>query len=364
MREYNSLLAPRATEGPHPMTHAAPTFSLGLIGCGHWGPNHLRAFMSLPGVRVVWAADPDPARREHVARMYGHVRIAIDHRPILDDPSVDAVIIATSATSHFDLCTAAIQAGKHVLCEKPLCLRSTECLELVTAAKRRGVVLMVGHVFLFNGGILKLHELILQKALGRLYYASAIRTNLGPVRQDVNAAYDLASHEVSIFNFLFDSSPQTVSAVGRACLNTGIEDVVFITLRYPNDILISVTASWLNPKKVREITLVGEKKMVTWNDLAVGPVAIYDKGVFLEPYYENFGEFQLAVRDGDVTIPRVSAEEPLRRQASFFIESLAKGSAGMCSGEAAWHVIRSLEAINESLAKGGSPVTLGPGRTP
>ena len=342
------------------MTRASTTLSLGLIGCGHWGPNHLRAFMSLPGVRVLWAADPDPARREHVARMYGHVRTAVDHHAVFDDPSVDAVVIATSAASHFDLCKDAIRAGKHVLCEKPLCLRSTECLELVSAAKQRGVVLMVGHVFLFNGGILKLSDLILQQTLGRLYYASAIRTNLGPVRQDINAAYDLASHELSIFNFLFDSTPQTVSAVGRACLNTSVEDVVFITLRYPKDILVSVTVSWLNPKKVREITLVGEKKMVTWNDLASGPVAIYDKGIFKEPYYDNFGEFQLAVRDGDVTIPRLVPEEPLRRQASFFVESVTKGSAGICSGERACDVIRGLEAINESLQKDGMPITLDP----
>ena len=340
------------------MSPATTTLSLGLIGCGHWGPNHLRAFMSLPGVRMLWAADPDPARREHVARMYGHVQMAVDHRQVFDDPSVDAVVIATSAASHFDLCKAAIQAGKHVLCEKPLCLRAVECLELVNAAKRQGVVLMVGHVFLFNGGILKLHDLIRQDALGRLYYASAIRTNLGPVRQDINAAYDLASHELSIFNFLFDSSPQSVSAVGRACLNTGVEDVVFITLRYPMDILVSITVSWLNPKKVREITLVGEKKMVTWNDLATGPVAIYDRGIIMEPYYDNFGEFQLAVRDGDVTIPRLSPEEPLRRQAGFFIESVAKGSAGICSGEHAWEVVRSLEAIEESLQKGGVPIAL------
>lgn len=334
------------------------TIGLGIIGCGHWGPNHLRAFMSLPRSRMLWAADPDPGRRMYVERMYGHVQTCPDYRNVLEDPEVKAVVIATPAASHFDLCRAAIQAGKHVLCEKPLCLRVEQCMTLMTAARARGVVIMVGHVFLFNSGILKLRELIVQEALGQLYYASAIRTNLGPIRQDVNAAYDLGSHEVSIFNFLFGSPPHSVSASGRPCLKGKIEDVVFMTLRYPHDILVNVTVSWLNPKKVREITLVGEKKMVTWNDLASGPVAIYDSGLLVEPYYDNFGEFQLVVRDGDVTIPKLSPEEPLRRQAEFFLEALDKGSAGLCSAERAADVICVLEAIGESLGKGGVPVTL------
>jgi predicted dehydrogenase len=342
------------------MNSTSPLLTIGVIGCGHWGPNHIRAFMSLPGVRVAWAVDPSPHRREHIARLHGGVRLSPDSRSLLEDPSVDAVVIATSAASHYELCLAAIRHGKHVLCEKPLCLRSGECEDLVTMARQAGVVLMVGHVFLFNSGILKIRELLDRNELGTVYYASATRTNLGPIRHDANAAYDLASHEISIFNFLFDSPPQSVSAIGRRCVSARLEDVVFISMRYPADVVVHAMASWLSPRKVREITLVGEKKMITWNDMAPGPLAIYDKGAIVEPFYENFGEFQLAVREGDVTVPKLSAEEPLRGQARFFLDAVAKGSAGICSGERACDVIRTLEAIDVSLRGGGTPVDIRP----
>ena len=332
--------------------------TIGVVGCGHWGPNHIRAFMSLPGVRVTRAVDPSAVRREHMERVYGGVRVSAELAPLLEDAAVKAIVVATPAATHYEITEAALSAGKHVLCEKPLCLTSQECETLTALARQQGVVLMVGHIFLFNSGILKLRELLADRELGRIYYATAVRTNLGPIRQDVNAAYDLASHEVSIFNFLFGAVPERAAAVGRSCLTGKTEDVVFITLWYPQDLIVSVTVSWLSPKKIRELTLVGDKKMATWNDLAPGPVSIYDQGALVEPYYENFGEFQLSVREGDVTIPRLSPEEPLRRQAQFFLNAVRAGFAGICSGEHAGEVIRTLEAISESLRLDGTPVTI------
>jgi predicted dehydrogenase len=331
---------------------------LGVVGCGHWGPNHIRAFLSLPGSRVLRAADPGPERRAHVARAHPGVITSADLAPLLADPDVDAVVVATPAATHVEIVRAALLAGKHVLCEKPLCLAAADARDLTRLARDRGLVLMVGHVFLFNGGIGKLRDLVSGGELGRLHYATAVRTNLGPIRQDVNVAYDLAAHEVSIFNHLFDAVPERVAAVGRGCLSGRVEDVVFLTLWYPGGLLASVTASWLSPKKVREITIVGDRKMATWNDLAPGPVSIYDKGAILEPYYENFGEFQLSVREGDVTIPRVSPEEPLRRQARYFVDAVRSGSADLCDGEKAVDVIRTLEAVSESIRLGGVPVEL------
>jgi predicted dehydrogenase len=341
---------------------------LGVIGCGHWGPNHIRAFLSLPGALVVRAADPGADRREHVARTHPGIETSAEVAPLLADPSVDAVVIATPAATHFELVRAALHAGKHVLCEKPLCLDSREADELGLLARRRGLVLMTGHIFLFNGGILKLKELISAGELGRLLYATAVRTNLGPIRHDVNVAYDLAAHEVSIFHHLFDAAPLRVAAAGRGCLSPRNEDVAFLTLWYPDGLIASVTASWLSPKKVREITLVGDRKMATWNDLSAGPVSIYDKGAdrlagaddLPEPWYENFGEFQLAVREGDVTIPRVSPEEPLRRQARYFLEAVRRGDAGVCSADRAAAVVRVLEAVSESLRLDGAPVAVAP----
>lgn len=346
---------------------AAP-LGIGVVGCGHWGPNHIRAFLGLTGASVLRAADPSPERREHVARTHPGVAVSAGLEPLLSDPAIGAVVVATPASTHVPIVRAALEAGKHVLCEKPLCLASADAEELGALAASRGLVLMTGHIFLFNGGIRKLRELVASGDLGRMHYATAVRTNLGPIRHDVNVALDLASHEVSIFNHLFDAVPVRVAATGRGCLDARREDFVFLTLWYPGSILASVTASWLSPKKVREITLVGDRRMATWNDLAAGPVSVYDKGadkaVAAEPYYENFGEFQLLVREGDVTIPRVSAEEPLRVQARYFLDAVRSGDAGLCDAGRAADVIRVLEAVSASLAADGAPVDVAPSRAP
>jgi predicted dehydrogenase len=335
------------------------SLKLAVVGCGHWGPNHIRNFRALNGVSVPWAVDRDPQRRAHVSSLYDHLNTTADIDEMLADKSVTAVVVATPTGTHFDVCMKAIEAGKHVLCEKPLATTSLECEKLIAAASEHGVVLMVGHVFLFNGGILKLKELNSFNDLGRLYYASAVRTNLGPIRDDVNASVDLASHDISIFNFLFGSAPISASACGHSYLKQGVEDVVFITLTYPNEMIAGIEVSWLNPQKVRRITLVGDKKMVTWDDLSSsGAITIYDKGVIREPYYDSYGEFHLLAREGDVTIPKLQLEEPLKRQARFFIDALTKKSASVCSGERGWDVVRTLEAINESIQKGGAPVAI------
>jgi predicted dehydrogenase len=336
--------------------------AIGVIGCGHWGPNHIRNFRTTPGVSVAWAVDPSSERRHYVASQYERVRVTARVEDVLTDPAVNAVVVATPTATHHQIALMAITAGKHVLVEKPLARTSAECDELIAAAAARGVALMVGHVFVFNAGILKLKELLTFNDLGHVYYASAVRANLGPIRDDVNASYDLASHDISIFNFLFDASPVTVSASGRAFLKAGVEDVVFITLTYPREIIVTIEATWLSPKKVREITIVGEKKMATWDDLAPGPVAIYDKGVAREPYYDNYGEFHLLTREGDVTIPKIPLEEPLKREARFFIDSIKKGSATVCSGERGRDVVRTLEAIEASMRREGAPVAVASAR--
>lgn len=341
------------------MKKDANSIKLGVVGCGHWGPNHIRNFRALSGVAVTWAVDKDPQRRKHVSSLYDHLTTTDQIDEMLSDKSVSAVVVATPTGTHYDVCMKAIAAGKHVLCEKPLATTSIECEKLIDAAAERGVVLMVGHVFLFNGGILKLKELISFNDLGRLYYTSAVRTNLGPIRDDVNASVDLASHDISIFNFLFGAAPVSASACGHSYLKQGVEDVVFITLTYPNEMIAGIEVSWLNPQKVRRITLVGDKKMVTWDDLSSsGAITIFDKGVIREPYYDSYGEFHLLAREGDVTIPKLQLEEPLKRQARFFIDAITKKDASVCSGECGWEVVRTLEAINESMQKGGAPITV------
>lgn len=330
---------------------------VGVIGCGHWGPNHIRVFSTLSGSRVVAVADHDANRLGSVGQLYPQVRLVNDYHELLEHVPLDAVVVATPTRTHYKIAKEALEHGKHVLVEKPLCLTVIEGEELVKLARQYGGVLMVGQVFLFHNGILKLKEFLEFGDLGKIYYIGSTRTNLGPIRQDVNAVYDLASHDISILNFLLGSCPYEVSAVGEAFLQNGVEDIAFISLRYPNDVLARIHASWLDPRKVREITIVGDKKMVTWDDLAtLGTVQVYDKGVVREAYYEDYGHFQLLAREGDIMIPRIKFEEPLKNQARYFLGAIRKGKADVSDGESGLNVIRTIEAIQQSLKGRGVPV--------
>lgn len=344
------------------MSAVSPTgervISVGVIGCGHWGPNHVRVFSSLPGSTVTAVADPDVKRLECVRQSHPDARRFTDYRELLDQ-ATDAIVVAAPTRFHYEIARDALDAGRHVLVEKPLCLTALEGEELVRLARQRGVVLMVGQVFLFHNGIAKLKEFLESGEVGTLYYIGSTRTNLGPIRQDVNAVYDLASHDVSIFNWLLGSRPLTVSAVGQAFLQEGIEDIAFISLRYPNDVLARIHASWLDPRKVREITIVGAKKMITWDDLApLGTVQVFDKGVSREPYYADYGHFQLLAREGDITIPRIHLEEPLKKQARSFLSAIGNGRAELSDGESGVEVVRTIEAIQQSLQARGAPVAV------
>jgi predicted dehydrogenase len=292
-----------------------------------------------------------------VQQQHDHLSAYEDYRDLLGRDDLDAVVVSTPTQTHYPITRDALLAGKHVLCEKPISHRVEDGEELIRLAEQKNRILMVGHVFLFNNGILKLKELMAANEVGRLYYVTAKRTNLGPIRQDVNSVYDLASHDISILNFLLDALPQRVSAIGQAFLQDRIEDVAFISLQYPDDILANIHVSWLDPKKVREITIVGDKKMVTWDDLSfTGPVRIYDNQIVSHPYYHDFGEFQLLAREGNVTIPRVHLEEPLRLQSQYFLSCLRTGRIETCTAEQGVDVVRVIEAIVESLAGQGRPV--------
>jgi predicted dehydrogenase len=332
---------------------------IGVIGAGAWGPNHVRNFSALPNAEVVGAADLQPERLARIKAIVPGIATFTDAAEMMAAAKPDAVVVATPTKTHFEVVTQALLAGKHVLCEKPLTVASADADELVRLAAERDLRLMVGHVFMFNAGIIRLKELIKTGELGsRLYYLFARRTNLGPIRSDVNAVLDLASHDVSIYNFLLDATPVEVSAVGKSFLQPGIQDVSIITLQYPGDVLGSIHVSWLDPKKVRDITVVGDRRMAIWDDLAtLGPIMVFDKGVTKKPReYADFGEFQLLAREGDVTVPRVPPEEPLRAQAKAFLEALDAPETIRSDGRVGADVVRVLAAINQSILNNGTPV--------
>jgi predicted dehydrogenase len=329
---------------------------LAVIGYGRWGPNHLRTFQTLPGSSVAMVVDPDPQRLEAVRQAHPEVHRERDHWAALDDPAIDAVVVATPMSTHHQLVRDALLSGKHVLCEKPLCETAKEGEELLELAEANRRLLMVGHVFLFNAGIERLRELVHGGELGRLYYLAASRTNLGPIRPDANAAYDLATHDIAIFNWIIGAQPEAASATGAAFLQPEIEDVVFISLRYPGNVAASIQASWLDPKKVRQITVVGSRRMATWDDLQLNtPMAIFDKGAKAVTDYGDFGEFlRLSTWEGDVRLPNVGSEEPLKAQARRFLEFLERGRVERSDGAFALGVVRTLEAVAASISAGGA----------
>jgi predicted dehydrogenase len=336
------------------------TTKIAVIGCGHWGPHHVRIFNTLPESDVVAVADPDENRLAQLHNTWPGIRSTTDAAEAM--AAADAVVIATPTATHYALARQALTLGKHVLCEKPLCERASEAEALVALAAERGLTLMVGHVFLFNPGVVKLKELLASGDIGRLCYLSAVRTNLGPIRRDVNVAYDLAAHDVSIFNWLIGGEPESVSATGGVFLQPGVEDVAFISLRYGGNRLANVLASWLNPKKVRQLTMVGTEKMVTWDDIELQtPVAIYDRGAKATPEPSDFGEFlRIAMWNADVRLPPVQPAEPLRVQDDAFLKKIREGGtdADRSTGAFSVGVVRTLEAIRTSLKAGGGPVSL------
>ena len=268
-------------------------------------------------------------------------------------------MIATPARTHFELARAALEAGKHVLLEKPMCTSLADAQALVGIAERCQRVLVHGHVFVYNAGIQYLHDGIGKGSFGAIQYVHATRTNLGPIRRDVNVVEDLATHELTIFDYLFGRGPNWVSAAGSRLLGTTYEDVAFVTLEYGAATLAHVHVSWLNPQKVRTITLVGSQRMVVWNDMEpLEQIRVYDKGVMEEPYYDSFGEFQLRLRDGDIVIPRLQLQEPLKVQAEAFLRRLRTGELTPSESDAGLRVAACLEAIGTSLREDGRRVAV------
>jgi len=318
----------------------------------------VRVFSQTARARVIIAADPSSERRQYVSGLYPHVELVTSANEILARRDVDAVVIATPARSHFELANAALYAGKHVLLEKPMCTSVSDARGLVAAAASARRVLMHGHVFVYNSGIEYIREGLRRGDFGAAQYVHATRTNLGPIRQDVNVVEDLATHELTIFDYLFDRPPTWVSATGSRLLGTEREDVAFVTLEYGESTLAHVHVSWLNPQKVRTLTLVGTQRMVVWNDLQpIEPVRVYDKGLMEEPYYDSFGEFQLRLRDGDIVIPKIQSQEPLKAQADAFVRRLTTGEPTRSEGAAGLRLVACLDAIRESMQSAGRRVS-------
>ncbi|HVU16775.1 MAG TPA: Gfo/Idh/MocA family oxidoreductase [Candidatus Didemnitutus sp.] len=335
------------------MSSTPSTVRVGVIGFGQWGPNHVRNFSQQDGCEVIRVCDASEARLQAAARFQRGVALTKDPADIIQAKDIDAVVVATPTSTHHALVKAALEAGKDVLCEKPLARTAAECRELADLAVAKGRILMVGHVFLYNSGVLHLKTDLDRGELGRIYYIDAVRTNLGPVRQDVGAIYDLASHDISIFNFLLGAQPLEVSATGNCVLQKDLEDVGFITLFYPGNVVCHIHVSWLNPRKVRQFTIVGAHKMAVWDDMNnLEPIRYYDKGVTAD-HYSSFGEFHMILRDGQITIPKVKMYEPLQKQDAEFIAAIRSRRPPLADARVGLAVVQAMEGAMESLKNHG-----------
>jgi predicted dehydrogenase len=333
--------------------------SVGLVGYGYWGPNLLRNYVELPGVTVRWVCDPRQEALRKVQARYPAVPTTAGYDEVLADEGVDAVVIATPITTHYELALAALRAGKHVFVEKPMTASAAEARELVSVAAARGRTLMVGHTFVYSPPVRKVKELIDAGELGDIYFVTTQRVNLGLHQKDVSVIWDLAPHDLSILYYWLGEAASSVRVTGRACIADGIPDVAFINLAFPSGVIAEIQASWLSPVKLRRTIVVGSRKMLVYDDTeSVEKVKLYDHGVdFQEP--SDFGEFQLSYRTGDILAPKIAGLEPLFLEAQHFVGCVRSGEPPLSDGFAGLNVVASLQAAQASLDEDGRSKSIG-----
>ena len=334
---------------------------VGVVGVGYWGPKLVRVLAELEDAELCLVADLDPTRLARVARQHPTVQTTPDFQQLLDS-DLEAVVVATPIRTHHRLAKAALLAGKHVLVEKPLAATSAECEELIALAAARGLTLMVGHTFEYNPAIRALREIVASGEIGAVYYADLARLNLGQFQPDINVLWDLAPHDLSILLYVLQQDPLAVSARGSAHITPGVHDVAYLEVRFAGELRAHAHLSWLDPCKVRRVTIVGSKKMVVCNDLLeLEKIRIYDKGVDRPYETDHFTDFPLTYRYGAVSIPFVPTQEPLQAQCAHFVDCIQSGARPQSDGLAGLKVVRLLEAADRSLRNDGTAERLNVG---
>jgi predicted dehydrogenase len=332
---------------------------VGVVGCGYWGPNLVRNFRSLPDCHLKVMCDLSQERLKHLTALYPEVQGETSYEQMLTNAGVDAVVVATSVKMHSPMAKAALLAGKHTMIEKPMASSSEQCAELVAIAHEKGLVLMIGHTFLYSPAVRKIKEIVDSGDLGAIRYICARRLNLGLFQKDINVAWDLAPHDISIILHLLEESPISVNCRGSAHVTPGIEDVTSMSLTFRRDRSAIIHSSWLDPRKVREMTIVGSKRMIVYDDVAQQEkIRIFDARVDRPPHYDTFAEFHYAYHYGDTYAPYVKQEEPLKTECQHFLDCIQHGRQPLTHGGQGLELVKILEASSESLRLGGGPVEL------
>ncbi len=333
--------------------------NVGFIGLGHWGPNLVRVFSNHSDCSIRYVCDLEKSNFKRVEKLVTDECIKTTRTEVLFESSkLDAIVIATPASTHYPLVKKALQAGKHVFCEKPLTLGWQQDKELCELAEKSGLILMVGFTFLFNNAIRKIKEMIEENCMGQLYYLTATRTHMGLVREDTSAIWDLAPHDIAVMNYLLDAVPERVSAVASSPLGLDNPDVSFINLFYPDGILGQIHVSWVDSNKERILRVIGNKARVVFNDLdGLEPLKLFKKRIGVEATQEeiNYGDFKSLLRDGDIISPNVQLQEPLRKIADSFVHVVRKDAENISDGVSACNVSSTIIAALRSIEKSGSP---------
>jgi predicted dehydrogenase len=331
--------------------------NIAVVGAGAWGKNHIRVFSEIPNVQLKYICDSDSSKLLSIQKAYPQTRTVENLKPILLDPELKGVVVASSALSHYSLSKEILLANKDVLVEKPMALNSKDAEEILTIAEKRRRILMVGHLLIYHPVIDRLKGMITSGELGKIYYIYTQRVNLGVIRQDENALLSFAPHDLSVILHLLEEEPVMVSAHGESYIQNGIEDVVFLSLQFSDGKMANIHLSWLDPHKLRKITIVGSKKMVVFDDMEVSEkLKIYDKGVG-SPSYSTYGEY-LSLRFGDITIPSVKMVEPLRAEAEHFVQSIESRKEPKTGGRDGLKVVKILMAAQQSLKGKGMPIAI------
>lgn len=332
---------------------------VGVVGCGYWGPNLIRNMRQSPDCQLKTICDMSEQRLRHMQRLHPDVATTNRFEDLLNDAEIDAVMIATPVRFHFDMAKACLNAGKHAFIEKPMARTVAEGEELVALAERKGLVLMVGHTFLFSPAVRRMKEIIDSGDIGEVQYISARRLNLGLFQKDINVAWDLAPHDISIILHLLDEQPVSVSCHGNSHVTRGIEDVTMMYLNFRKNRCAFIQNSWLDPKKVRQMTIVGSRRMIIYDDNEpLEKLKIYDVRVEVPPHYDTFAEFTYSYHYGDAYVPYIKQDEPLKLECQHFLDCIREECAPITGGRQGLEVVRILEASSVSLKQQGGAVAL------
>jgi predicted dehydrogenase len=333
--------------------------NIGVVGVGYWGPNLIRNFHANSGTELHACCDLNEERLIFIKRTYPYLKTTKDYREIISDPNIDLIAICTPVSSHFQIAQAALQAGKHVLIEKPMTATSAEAEELINLAGQKRLKIFVDHTFVYNGAVKKIKELISGPEIGDLYYFDSVRVNLGLFQHDVNVLWDLAPHDISIMHYLLNQKPESVVATGAAHLNNDLEDVAYLTVYYPNNLLAHIHINWLSPVKIRQTLLAGRKKMVVWDDNQPSEkVRIYDKGINVVQTADQVYDMLIQYRTGDMYCPKIDQTEALTSEINQIVDCIANDQNGYADGQAGWMVVKILESAQQSIKNHGKEIRI------